>query len=203
VWRYCPARPDLFSAAREQSARIGGSAPGVDRRIRVETADELCAHSVRGVEENENEQRHRQGSHHRPASDSPHGPAQPRHDQDAVQLAAVIVAWLAGDMVRAVRGYRQQLQLVQRRRAVEELQLAQAEERLRVSREVHDVVSHSLSAIAVQAGVARLVFAGQSGPAGAALSQSKQPAGPRLMSCATCSGSSATPRIPMRHRRPR
>jgi signal transduction histidine kinase len=82
----------------------------------------------------------------------------------------VIVAWLAGDMVRAVRGYRQQLQLVQRRRAVEELQLARAEERLRVSREVHDVVSHSLSAIAVQAGVARLVFAGQSGPAGAALS---------------------------------
>jgi signal transduction histidine kinase len=94
----------------------------------------------------------------------------PHHDQDAVQLAAVIAAWLAGDMVRALRGYRQQLQLVQRRRAVEELQLARAEERLRLSREVHDVVSHSLSTIAVQAGVARLVFAGQPGQAGAALS---------------------------------
>jgi signal transduction histidine kinase len=94
----------------------------------------------------------------------------PQHDQDAVQLFAVIAAWLAGDMVRAIREYRQQLQLVQHRRAIEELQLARAEERLRLSREVHDVVSHSLSTIAVQAGVARLVLAQQPGQAGAALS---------------------------------
>ncbi|HEX4094137.1 MAG TPA: sensor histidine kinase [Trebonia sp.] len=94
----------------------------------------------------------------------------PHHDQDAVQLFAVIVAWLAGDLVRAVREYRQQLQRVERRQAVEELQLARAEERLRLSREVHDVVSHSLSAIAVQAGVARLVFDKQPDQAGAALS---------------------------------
>ena len=94
----------------------------------------------------------------------------PHHDQDAVQLIAVIAAWLAGDMVRAIRGYRQQLQLVQRRQAVEELRLVRAEERLRLSREVHDVVSHSLSTIAVQAGVARLVLAEQPGQAGAALS---------------------------------
>jgi signal transduction histidine kinase len=94
----------------------------------------------------------------------------PHHDQDAVQLVAVIVGWLAGDMARALRDYRQQLQLVQRSREVEELQLARAEERLRLSREVHDVVSHSLSAIAVQAGVARLVFAEQPDQAGVALS---------------------------------
>jgi len=94
----------------------------------------------------------------------------PHNGQDAVQLVAVIVAWLAGDMVRALRGYRQQLQLAQRRQAVEELALARAQERLRLSREVHDVVSHSLSAIAVQAGVARLVLAGQPAQAGAALS---------------------------------
>jgi signal transduction histidine kinase len=94
----------------------------------------------------------------------------PHHDQDAVQLAAVVVAWLAGDLVRALREYRRQLQLLQRRRAVEELRLARAEERLRLSREVHDVVSHSLSTIAVQAGVARLVFAKQPDQAGAALS---------------------------------
>lgn len=94
----------------------------------------------------------------------------PHHDQDAVQLVAVIAGWLAGDMVRALRGYRQQLQLVQRRQAVEELRLARAEERLRLSREVHDVVSHSLSTIAVQAGVARLVLTKQPGQAGAALS---------------------------------
>ena len=36
----------------------------------------------------------------------------PHHDQDAVQLIAVIAAWLAGDMVRTIRGYRQQLQPV-------------------------------------------------------------------------------------------
>jgi len=93
----------------------------------------------------------------------------PHHDQDAVQLIAAIAGWVAGDMVRGMRGYRQELQRVQRREAIEELQLARAEERLRLSREVHDVVSHSLSAIAVQAGVARLVLADQPGQAGAAL----------------------------------
>ena len=93
----------------------------------------------------------------------------PHHGQDAVQPAAVIVAWLAGYMVQVIRGYRQQLQLAQRRQAVEELRLARAEERLRLSREVHDVVSHSLSTIAVQAGVTRLVLAEQPGQAGAAL----------------------------------
>lgn len=94
----------------------------------------------------------------------------PQHDQDAVQLFAVVAAWLAGDMTRAVREYRRELRLLHRRRAVEELRLARAEERLRLSREVHDVVSHSLSAIAVQAGVARLVLAQRPAQAGAALS---------------------------------
>jgi len=93
----------------------------------------------------------------------------PHHGQDAVQLVAVIVAWPVGDMVRALREYRRQLELLQRRRAAEELQLARAEERLRLSREVHDVVSHSLAAIAVQAGVGRLVLAQQPAQAGAAL----------------------------------
>jgi signal transduction histidine kinase len=93
----------------------------------------------------------------------------PGHDQDAVQLLAVIAAWLAGDTARAIRGYRRQLRLLERDRAAEELRLARAEERVRLSREVHDVVSHSLSAIAVQAGVARLVLAQQPAQAGTAL----------------------------------
>jgi signal transduction histidine kinase len=93
----------------------------------------------------------------------------PHQDQDAVQFFAAIAGWLAGDMVRSQRGYREQVQLMQRRRAAEELQLARAEERLRLSREVHDVVSHSLSSIAVQAGVARLVSAEKPAQAGAAL----------------------------------
>jgi signal transduction histidine kinase len=93
----------------------------------------------------------------------------PGHDQDAVQLIAVAAAWVAGDTVRSFRGYRRQLQLLERRRAAEEVRLARAEERLRLSREVHDVVSHSLSAIAVQAGVARVVLAKQPAQAGTAL----------------------------------
>jgi signal transduction histidine kinase len=94
----------------------------------------------------------------------------PHRDQDAVQLFAVVVAWLIGDMTSAIREYRRQLQAAERRQAAEELQLARAEERLRLSRDVHDVVSHSLSTIAVQAGVARLVLAERPGQAGAALS---------------------------------
>jgi signal transduction histidine kinase len=93
----------------------------------------------------------------------------PGHDQDAVQLVAVVAAWLAGDTTTAIREYREQLRLLERRRAAEELRLARAEERVRLSREVHDVVSHSLSAIAVQAGMARLVLAQQPVQAGAAL----------------------------------
>lgn len=93
----------------------------------------------------------------------------PGRDQDAFQLIAVAAAWVTGDTVRSFRGYRRQLQLLERRRAAEEVRLARAEERLRLSREVHDVVSHSLSAIAVQAGVARVVLAKQPGQAGTAL----------------------------------
>jgi signal transduction histidine kinase len=93
----------------------------------------------------------------------------PHDGQDAVQLVAVVLAWLAGDLVRASRGYRRQLRLLERGRAAEELRLARAEERLRLSREVHDVVSHSLSAIAVQAGVARMVLDSQPSHAGPAL----------------------------------
>ena len=73
-------------------------------------------------------------------------------------------------MVRSLRGYRQQVQLLQRSRAAEEVRLARAEERLRLSREVHDVVSHSLSTIAVRAGVARLVLDEQPEEARSALS---------------------------------
>lgn len=94
----------------------------------------------------------------------------PHHDQDAVQLIAVAAAWLTGDTVRAAREYRQRLQLLEQRRAAGQLRLARAEERLRLSREVHDVVSHSLSAIAVQAGAARLVLAQDPEQAGTALS---------------------------------
>ncbi len=91
-------------------------------------------------------------------------------DQDAVQLIAAIPAWLAGDMMRARRTYRQRLELETRRQAAEKERRVRAEERLRLSREVHDVVSHSLSMIAVRSGVARLVLDEQPEEARAALS---------------------------------
>ena len=91
-------------------------------------------------------------------------------DQDAVQLIAAIPAWLAGDMVRARRRYRQRLEIETRRQAEEKEGRVRAEERLRLSREVHDVVSHSLSMIAVRSGVARLLLDEQPEEARAALS---------------------------------
>jgi signal transduction histidine kinase len=82
----------------------------------------------------------------------------PGQDQDAFLLFTVIPAWLAGDMVRVRRGYRQRLEQESRHRAADREARARAEERLRLSRDVHDVVSHSLSTIAVRSGVARLLL---------------------------------------------
>ena len=93
----------------------------------------------------------------------------PGQGQDAVQLVAAIPAWVAGDIVRVRRRYRQRLELESRRRAAEHEGRVRAEERLRLSRDVHDVVSHSLSVIAVRSGVARLLLDEQPGEARAAL----------------------------------
>lgn len=94
----------------------------------------------------------------------------PARDQDAVQAIAVLVAWVSGDIVRARRGYRQSLELEARRRAADKEGRARAEERLRLSRDVHDVVSHSMAMIAVRSGVARMLIDQQPEEARAALS---------------------------------
>jgi signal transduction histidine kinase len=93
----------------------------------------------------------------------------PGQDQDAVQALAAVPAWLAGDIVRVRRQYRQRLELESRRRAAEQEGRVRAEERLRLSRDVHDVVSHSLSVIAVRSGVARLLLDERPGEARVAL----------------------------------
>jgi signal transduction histidine kinase len=89
--------------------------------------------------------------------------------QDATGALVAIPAWIIGDMVRARRGYQERLAAEGRRLAAEQAQRARAEERLRLSRDVHDVVSHSLSVIAVRSGVARLLIDEQPGEARAAL----------------------------------
>ncbi|HLH83887.1 MAG TPA: histidine kinase, partial [Trebonia sp.] len=68
-----------------------------------------------------------------------------------VVVFALIIAWMTGYSVRQRRLYAQMLQH-------EAASSAVAEERLRIARELHDVVAHSMSVIAVQAGYGQYVI---------------------------------------------
>ena len=74
----------------------------------------------------------------------------------------VIVVWTVGYTVRQRRRYAVSLQDEAASKAV-------AQERLRIARELHDVVAHSMSVIAVQAGYGQYVIDSQPGDARAAL----------------------------------
>jgi len=63
----------------------------------------------------------------------------------------LIIAWMTGYSVRQRRLYAQMLQHEAASSAVNE-------ERLRIARELHDVVAHSMSVIAVQAGYGQYVI---------------------------------------------
>jgi len=84
------------------------------------------------------------------------GPAIP------VALATCIV-WMIGYSVRQRRAYIEMLQVQAASSAVEQ-------ERLRIARELHDVVAHSMSVIAVQAGFGEYVIDSNPADARAALS---------------------------------
>lgn len=79
-------------------------------------------------------------------------------DQDFVQPLIAAPAWLLGDMFRTRREYQRSLAEQQRRHAAETERRIRAEERLRLSRDVHDLISHTLSMVAVRSGVARLLI---------------------------------------------
>ncbi|MED7924343.1 sensor histidine kinase [Nonomuraea sp. LP-02] len=79
----------------------------------------------------------------------------------AVAMTAVI-AWLVGHSVRQAREHAETLAATATAQAV-------ADERLRLSRELHDTVAHSIGVIALQAGAARRVIDTQPGRAGQAL----------------------------------
>ncbi len=80
---------------------------------------------------------------------------------DAVHsLLAAGALWFIGDSVRERRRYLAGLaeQAEQRRQAEQQRgRLAVRQERVRIARELHDVVAHSLSVVTVQAGVGRRV----------------------------------------------
>jgi signal transduction histidine kinase len=89
----------------------------------------------------------------------------------------VTVAWLAGYSVRQQRGQAADRREQAERRAREqaaEARRARSEERLEISRELHDVVAHTLSVIAVQAGVAGYVIGERPEEAARALSSIEQ-----------------------------
>src|SRR5580704_16068722 len=77
-------------------------------------------------------------------------------------VLCVIIAWGSGYSVRQRRRYAVRLQDEAASKAV-------AQERLRIARELHDVVAHSMSVIAVQAGYGQYVIDSQPGDARAAL----------------------------------
>ncbi len=76
-------------------------------------------------------------------------------------LLATAVAWLAGDNLRQRRlrwaSLEERTRMLEREREDRD-RAAVAAERLRIARELHDVVAHSMSLIAVQAGVGRHVI---------------------------------------------
>jgi signal transduction histidine kinase len=80
--------------------------------------------------------------------------AQQHHGVDGAYVVAafaLIICWMTGYSVRQRRLYAQMLQH-------EAASSAVAEERLRIARELHDVVAHSMSVIAVQAGYGQYVI---------------------------------------------
>ncbi|MFV2110913.1 sensor histidine kinase [Micromonospora sp. LOL_025] len=79
-----------------------------------------------------------------------------------ISVLAVVTAWTVGNSVRARRGYAEAL----RSHAAAEAVTA---ERLRIARELHDMVAHSIGVIAIQAGVGARVIDTQPAQARAAL----------------------------------
>ena len=80
---------------------------------------------------------------------------------DTFNIVLVGATWFVGDSIRARRAYVAGLTSQaeqQQRREVERAQQSIAEERLQIARELHDIVAHSLSVIAIQSGVGRHVL---------------------------------------------
>jgi signal transduction histidine kinase len=91
-------------------------------------------------------------------------------------VALILLGWLAGENVKAGRRYdsQQAERAAQHAAAVaaeraEQVSLALAEERAQIARDLHDIVAHAMSVIAVRSGVARMVIDSDPAEARAAL----------------------------------
>jgi signal transduction histidine kinase len=73
----------------------------------------------------------------------------------------VVVGWLAGENTRTRRAYaHEQVEraMERERERAERALRAVADERLRIARDLHDIVAHAMSVIAIRSGVARVVL---------------------------------------------
>jgi signal transduction histidine kinase len=91
--------------------------------------------------------------------------------------AVILLGWLAGEYARSSRQYAQYQRDLEAERAAEaeslradEIRQAIEGERVKIARELHDVVAHAMSVIAVRSGVARMVIDSQPEQAREALS---------------------------------
>jgi signal transduction histidine kinase len=80
-------------------------------------------------------------------------------------VALILLGWLAGENTRASRAYAgQQAERAAEKAAIaaaeraEQVRRALADERADIARELHDIVAHAMSLIAVRSGVARMVI---------------------------------------------
>lgn len=111
---------------------------------------------------------------------------------DALSIAlATLVAWLAGENLRQRRNrwaaLRERNEMLERERE-ERARQAVIAERLRIARELHDVVAHAMSVIAVQAGVGHHVAESQPRRRYARSRRSRPRAGRPSPRCADCWG---------------
>jgi len=99
------------------------------------------------------------------------------------RLGVLLIALVLGDAVRSrrtIEAAARQREVERERRAHGESERRLADERLRIAREVHDVVAHAMVAINVQAGVAAHVLHKRPGQAETALTEIKRVSGAAL-----------------------
>ena len=99
------------------------------------------------------------------------------------RLGVLLIALVLGDAVRSRRTIERdaaQREVERERRARDESERRLADERLRIAREVHDVVAHAMVAINVQAGVAAHVLHKRPGQVETALTEIKRVSGAAL-----------------------